>query len=60
MISQEDEERWTPARNGSKQKTKPKKLAPLITIGKYVVYTPWSLRELKAIMGDFPKDVGEI
>ena len=39
------------------KKTDPEKLAPLITMGKDLVYKPWSRRELKAIVGDFPKDV---
>lgn len=40
-----------------KGSTKSAKLAPLIAIGKEVVYKPWNRRELKEIVGDFPKDV---
>ncbi len=55
---QGEEEGWVPTKRGRKQKkTNPTKLAPLITMGKDVVYKPWSRRELKAIVGDFPKDV---
>lgn len=53
-----DEEGWVTAKRGRKQKkTNPTKLAPLITMGKDVVYKPLRQRELKAIVGDFPKDV---
>lgn len=54
---QGDEEGDTTRRKGGKNNSKVTKLAPLITMGRDIVYKPWSRRELKEIVKDFPKDI---